>query len=219
MPGDIDSDMSWYLDDGYIEENNQDISSWNIKGHTLEYIDDIHQYLVDGVCVPSITQILKIKLGNKYQGVSTKVLNNASRKGTEVHEAIEKLCKTGEIEDLKEVRNFIFLQKHYKFEVLDNEVPVILFDENSNEPIAAGRLDLVLKADEDIGLADIKRTAKLDKEYLTYQLNLYRIAYQQCYDKEIKFLKGLHLRDDIRKYVDIPINAEIKLLKENINGN
>ena len=34
-----------------------------IAGHTLEYIDDSHTYLVDGVIVPSITQILKLKFG------------------------------------------------------------------------------------------------------------------------------------------------------------
>ena len=167
------------------------METWKIKGHTLEYIDEIHQYLVDGKCVPSITQILKIKFGKKYQNVNQQVLEKASNKGTEVHEAIEKLCKTGEVEDLKEVRNFIFLQKHYKFEVLENEVPVILFEDD--KPIAGGRLDL---------------TSVLDKEYLAYQLNLYRIAYKQSYGIEWEFLKGIHLRDDKRKFVDLPINEK-----------
>ena len=183
------------------------MDTWQIKGHTLEYIDEIHQYLVDGMCVPSITQILKIKFGRKYEGISKEVLTKASEKGTKVHEAIENLCKTGEIENLKEVKNFMFLQKNYKFEVLENEVPIILFKDNV--PVAGGRLDLVLKIGDDIGLGDIKRTATLDKDYLAYQLNLYRLAYQQCYDTEIKFLKGLHLREDTRKFIDIPIKEEI----------
>ena len=180
---------------------------WEIKGYIVEYIDETHQYLVDGICVPSITQILKIKFGNKYNNVNDNVLKNASEKGTQVHEAIEKLCKTGEVEELKEVKNFMFLQKHYKFEVIDNEVPVILF--KNDKPIACGRLDLVLKIDDLIGGGDIKRTSVLDKEYLAYQLNLYRIAYKQCYDIDWKFLKGLHLREDVRKFVDIPINEEM----------
>jgi len=111
--------------------------------------------------------------------------------------------------DLLELRNYKFLKKHYKFECLDNEVPIILFQDNV--PVAAGRLDLVLKIEEDIGLGDIKRTSVLDKEYLAYQLNLYRIGYQQCYDIEIKQLKALHLRENTRKYVNIPINEEIAL--------
>lgn len=185
------------------------MNSWEIAGHVLEYFDDTHEYLVDGVLVPSITQILKIKFGNKYNGVSQEVLNRAAEKGTEVHEAIERYCKTGESSDLKEVRNFKFLQKQYKFEVLDNEVPIILF--LNDEPVAAGRLDLVLKLDNKIGGGDIKRTATLDKEYLAYQLNLYRIGYRQCYGVEWEFLKGIHLRDDTRKFLNIPINEKMAL--------
>ena len=183
------------------------MNSWEIAGHTLEYFDDTHTYLVDGLIVPSITQILKIKFGNKYAGVDEKILNRASEKGTEVHEAIERYCKTGETEDLKEVKNFMFLQKNYKFEVLDNEVPIILFKDG--EPIAGGRLDLVLKIDDVVGGGDIKRTATLDKEYLGYQLNLYRIGFKQCYGVDWKFLKGIHLRDNTRKFINIPINEEM----------
>ncbi len=187
------------------------MEQWEINGVTLEYIDETHTYIVDGVIVPSITQMLQIKFGNKYNGVSRATLDNAAAKGTEVHRAIERYCKYDEDSNLKEVRNFKFLQKHYGFEICDNEVPVILFKDN--EPIAAGRLDLVLESkDQKIGLADIKRTATLDKNYLAYQLNLYRIAYMQCYSDiyiqpfDIEFLKGIHLREDTRKYVDIPIN-------------
>lgn len=180
------------------------MNTWEIKGYTIEYIDETHTYLVDGLILPSITQILKVKFKNKYDGVNQKVLNKASEKGTEVHEAIETLCKTGEVKDLKEVKNFMFLQKQYNFKVIDNEVPVILFKDD--KPIACGRLDLVINIDNKIGLADIKRTSTLDKEYLAYQLNLYKIAYEQCYNKKIEFLKGVHLREDIRKFVNIPIS-------------
>ena len=183
------------------------MNSWEIAGHTLEYFDDTHEYLVDGVIVPSITQILKSKFGNKYMGISKEVLNRASAKGTEVQEAIERYCKNGESSELKEVRNFKFLMRKYNFKVKANEVPIILF--KNNEPIAGGRLDLVLELDNKIGGADIKRTAKLDKEYLAYQLNLYRIGYKQCYGIEWEFLKGIHLKEDIRKFLNIPINEKM----------
>lgn len=190
------------------------MNSWEICGHILEYIDSIHTYLVDGVIVPSITQIMKLKFGNKYDGVDKDVLTKAAQKGTEVHEAIEDYCKTGEVKDLKEVRNFIFLQKHYDFVVLGNEIPIILFKDGN--PIAAGRLDLVLDVNGNIGLGDIKRTSTLDKEYLTYQLNLYRLGYQQCYCKEVKYLSGIHLREDTRKYINIAINEKkaMELIEE-----
>lgn len=178
-----------------------------IKGHVLEYLDEPHVYLVDGVIVPSITQILKYKFGGQYAGVSKKVLQDAADKGTEVHEAIERWCKTGEESDLPEVRNFRFLMKKYEFQVDYNEIPVILF--KNDKPIAAGRMDLIISMGQELGVADIKRTYKLNKEYLAYQLNLYRIAFQQCYGENITFLRGVHLREDVRKFVEIPIDEEM----------
>lgn len=194
------------------------MNTWKIAGHTLEYIDNIHTYIVDGVIVPSITQIMKIKFGKKYEGINEEVLERASIKGTAVHESIENYCKTGEIENIQEVKDFMFLEKQYKFEVLQNEVPIILFKDN--EPISAGRLDLVLKIGEKIGGGDIKRTSTLDKEYLAYQLNLYRIGYKQCYGVEWEFLKGIHLKEGKRKFVDIKINEDMawELVNDYLEG-
>lgn len=191
-----------------------------IRGHTLEYFDDEHIYLVDGVQVPSITEMLKFKFGHKYDAVAKSVLDAAADKGTELHEKIEAYCKTGEyFPKDQEVRGFVFLEKAYGFQVIDNEVPVILFKDG--EPIAAGRLDLVLEMNELIGGADIKRTSTLDKEYLAYQLNLYRIAFRQSYGIEWAFLCGIHIREERRKLIDIPVAESIAMefieeyLKEN----
>lgn len=189
-----------------------------INGHTLEFFEVGHVYLVDGVIVPSITELLKFRFGNKYDQVSKAVLRAAADKGTAIHDAIERYCKTGEESDFPEVRNFKFLQKQFGFTVKENETPVILsFDDR---PIAAGRLDLVIEMGGKIGGADIKRTAALDKEYLAYQLNLYRIAYRQCYGVEWEFLRGVHLRDMVRRFVDIPINENMawQLVHEFMKG-
>lgn len=193
-----------------------------LNGHTLEYFDSEHLYLVDGIIVPSITQLLKVRFGKKYEGINGDVLKRASEAGTKVHDAIETYCKTGIEEDFPEVRNFKFLQKQYGFEVMENEVPVILFSDG--EPVSAGRLDMVIKMrmatdsgwSDAIGGADIKRTSSLDKEYLFYQLNLYRVAYRQCYGVEWQFLRGIHLRENVRKFVPIPVNEELamQLVKE-----
>lgn len=179
----------------------------DISGHTLEYMDDEHVYLVDGVIVPSVTRILKHRFGNKYAHVDGETLRRAAEAGTAVHEAIERYCTKGEECDMRELRNFKFLKRQYGFEVLENEVPVILFE--GDEPIAAGRLDLVLEMGGKVGGADIKRTSALDKEYLAYQLNLYRIAYRQSYGIEWEFLRGIHLRDDVRRFVELPINEDM----------
>ena len=177
-----------------------------IKGHTLEYIEEGHIYICDGEILPSITQLLKQKFPDMYKGIPETMLNRASEEGTRLHDAIERLCNDEEVDEIKEVDNFLFLKKKYGFEVLENEVPVILFD--GDKPIAAGRLDLVLKMDDKLVGADIKRTSKLHKEYVGLQLNMYRIAYRQCYGQEWDELRAIHLREDQRKFTKIPINEE-----------
>jgi hypothetical protein len=169
---------------------------------------------VDGVIVKSITECLKYKFGGKYCGVDKGTLQRAADRGTDIHRAIELWCKDGTPSEHVEVRNFKFLQTQYCFEVIANEVPVIMFEGDKpifdgENPLLAGRLDLVLKMDGKLGLADIKTTATLDKEYLGYQLNLYRIAFEQCYGRKIEFLRGIHLKEDKRKFVDIPINEQL----------
>lgn len=183
------------------------MDSWNINGYTLEYDDESHTYIVDGVIVPSVTQILAVKFGNKYAEIDAATLQRAAERGTAIHEAIETYCKTGIESAIREVHNFRFLQKHYGFNVLENETPIIIIDKSI--PKAAGRLDLVLDIKGETALADIKTTATLDKEYLAYQLNLYRIGYMQSYCIDISKLYGVHLKDDKRKLVNIPINANI----------
>lgn len=178
-----------------------------INGVTVEYFEDEHIYLADGVRLPAITSLVKASVPTNYDFVKSSTLDAAAKAGTFVHEEIEHFCKTGENRhDLTEVRNFALLQKHYKFEVVANEVPVVLF--RDGEAVAAGRLDLVLKMNGELGGADIKRTSTLNKAYVTTQLNLYRLAYEQCYGEKWRFLRALHLKDSTRRFVELPINEQ-----------
>ena len=183
--------------------------SWEIAGRTLEFIEETHTYIYDGVILPSITQILKTKFGKKYNGISKEILNKASQRGTEVHKAIEDYETKGSETEHKELRNYKFLKKQFKFECLQNEIPVVLFKDD--KPIAAGRIDLVLKEGNNVGIGDIKRTSTFDKEYVAYQTNLYRLGYQQSYGTKISFLRGVHLRNDVRKYIELPINENMAM--------
>ena len=178
-----------------------------INGCELEYVDETHTYLYEGVILPSVTRILSVKFGNKYDKIPKAILELAARQGTAVHKAIEDYEVQGIESDCPELQNYKRLKEEYGFECIDNEVPVVLF--RNGEAVACGRLDLVLTDGEKVGLGDVKRTYKLDEQYLAYQLNHYRIAYQQCYGKEISFLRGLHLRENISRYIDIPIDESL----------
>ena len=182
------------------------VESWEINGFTLEYIDDAHTYLVDGIIVPSITQLIKMKFKNKYDAVPKEVLKKAADKGTAMHLAIELYEKEGKESDLVELKNYKFLKKHLKWNVIQSEIPIILF--YNDKPIAAGRLDQVIEMNGKKGINDLKRTASFDKEYVALQTNLYRIGYKQSYGTEIDFVSGLHLRDNTRKFYKLPVNEE-----------
>lgn len=190
---------------------------FEINGHTLEYDDDTHTYIVDGVIKPSVTQILGLKF-NDYAGVSSEVLERASQKGTTMHKAIEMLEKTGQEDDSKEVRNYKFLKSHYNWTSIENEVPII-YEENG-EVLFAGRLDQIIEIDGKLGINDFKRVSAPNKEKICYQLNLYKLGYEQSYHKTIEFLVFTQLREDVRKFVKLPV-AEDKtkeLLREFLKG-
>lgn len=192
---------------------------WEIAGKTLEFDEEDHVYIYEGVIIPSITQILKVRFGGKYQSVDRDTLQRAADRGTAIHKAIERYCKEYEEDESQELRNFKFLMRLHGFRVFESETPVILH--RDGEPIAAGRLDLVLDARDTVGIADIKTTSSLDKEYLAFQLNLYRIAYMQSYGVNVGALYGIHLKEDKRKVVEIPINEALawQIVDEYERGN
>ena len=180
------------------------METFSIKGGTLEYFDDTHTYLYDGIMLQSVTQILGVKYKNDYASVPPDVVDNAAKRGTAVHKAIENFNVSGYDDGSEAVRNFKFLQKQYGFEVLDSELPIVIFKDDM--PIACGRLDMTMLMDGETGIADIKTVSALNKEKIAYQLNLYRIGLMQSYGVDAKFLKIIHLRDGIRKVIDSPIN-------------
>ena len=195
------------------------METFSIKGGTLEYFDETHTYLYDGLMLPSVTQILGVKYKNDYASVPPAVLNNAAKRGTAVHKAIENFNVSGYDDGSEAVRNFKFLQKQYGFEVLDSELPIVLFKDDI--PIACGRLDMTMLIDGQTGIADIKTVSALNKEKIAYQLNLYRIGLMQSYGVDAQFLKIIHIRDGIRKVIDSPVNEDMtwelidKFLEEN----
>lgn len=199
------------------------MQTWIIDNYVIEYWEDNHTYLVNGIILPSITTILKKKFGNKYQRVDERILEVASQRGTNMHQAIQDYEDNG-INDLgnRELQNYIFLKKNYKWQVIASEIPVILFIDGV--PVAIGRLDQIIEINGEKGVNDLKRTSIFDKEYVAYQTNLYKIAYEQTYHIPLSFVSGIHLRDNKRKFYKLPVNEEmamelVKKYLEEKNGN
>ena len=178
-----------------------------IGNYTLEFDEETHKYFVDGVETISVTQLIKFKFPKKYARIPKARLQAKAKKGTILHEAIEIYEDFGlERNDLQEFRDYKFLKSRFKWKVFKQEIPVII---KHGGLVVCGRFDQLQIVDGVYGIADIKHTSSLDKDYLGYQLNLYRLGVQQSYGYNIEFLQGIHLNDGKRKYIDIPINEKL----------
>lgn len=188
------------------------METWEINGRTLEFDESAHIYIVDGLIVPSVTTILKTFFDD-YANVSRAVLEQAAERGTALHAAIENYEKTGQKSDLKELRNYIFLKNHFGFNNISNELPI--FYEENGKVLFAGRLDQIIEIDGKLGINDFKRVSAPNKDKIAYQLNLYKLAYEQSYHKQIDSLSFMQLREDTRRFIQLPINeyATKNLLK------
>ncbi len=189
------------------------MEAWEINGHYVEFDSKSHIYIADGVIVPSVTQILKTRF-NDYASVSRSVLERASAKGTELHKAIEVYEKTGQESDLKEFKNYLFLKKHIRFKNISNEIPIIY--EEAGRVLFAGQIDQIIEIEGILGINDFKRVSSPNKDKIAYQLNLYKMGYEQSYQKQIKHLSFMQLREDTRRFYPLPINEQAtkSLLKE-----
>ena len=163
---------------------------------TIEFFEDTHTYLVDGVITPSVTTIIKKLFPDKYKGISDAVLKRKAEFGIKGHSIIEMigknnmneneaLDKISELYQTKEInqdmfislREYIRLCKKHNIEVLENEVMV------AYENKYAGTLDMIANVNGKYSLIDIKFTAELDQEYLSWQLGMYRLANVNDFDE------------------------------------
>lgn len=201
---------------------------WFLQGHIVEYNDQEHQYFVDKEKVPSVTQVLKFRFPNKYKDVDPEILNKAAARGTRLHQIIQDYEEIGvETEDL-ELYHYKFLKKQYKFEFKAAEISILIAcDVGLKKPrYICGRLDQVIEIGGKLALNDFKFVSTMDaeyKEYLAYQLNMYKLGFEQTYDKKIEALYGTWLKvtptQEHRKFIELPINEKMimDLLKEYYN--
>lgn len=175
--------------------------------YIVEYLEDTHIYLVDGVITPSITQLLK-KHFPVAESIPQSILENARKRGNRVHKEIEDYEHLESIkEPSTELKNYVELKDKHKFEVIDVEKIVVLHKDG--KVVACGRLDQLIEIDGELAINDIKSTYKLNYEYLYHQTNLYRIAHNQTYGTDIKKCYATHLKGSTAKFKSIPSDDEI----------
>ncbi len=177
-----------------------------IRGKKVEYHDETHTYYVDGIKVPSVTQIVALILPSPYKNIEPSVLKQAADLGSALHKEIELYEQEGVIGSSMEFKYYVYLKKRYQIKSIENEKLVIL--EHEGKIICAGRLDMILTMEgfHGLGIGDIKRTANIHMDHLKLQLNLYRLGFMQSYEKVINHLSCIHLRGFVHEIIEIPID-------------
>ena len=168
-----------------------------------------HVYTLDGQIIPSVTTIMKPLSQHVYKGVDEAVLNEAARKGTIVHNAIENWLKFG-FEDIPEEQKGYFdaykaFEADYKPVMLESEYRMC-----HNLLRYAGTADFLCEINGEATLIDFKTTSVLYPKLTRVQLEAYKQA-AQTMGREIKHKAILQLKPD-GKYVferhdDIDIEA------------
>jgi len=189
----------------------------------IDFLEEPHIYLVDGIITASVSEILHFIFPEKYKNVSSYILNKKAQYGTTIHQSVEMLennLKTMSIEEafnvtvqaldlnyIQEVslHQYLKLKDKYQIEVIEQE-QMIHF-----KNYYAGRFDMIARIKNNLCLCDIKTTAELDEEYLSWQLSYYEMAVGKKFDK----LYAIWLpKKDIGQVVEIKRKTKKELMKK-----
>lgn len=150
----------------------------------LEFDEETHTYIKNGIILKSVTQILQELFPLKYENVPKKILEDKSIYGTELHKFIEIIEKKKPKKPLayikryykpniyqeESLKDYLKIKDKYKIEIIDSEKMI------SYKMLYAGTLDLKGYVNGKSAIIDIKTTYELDELYVSWQNSLYELA-------------------------------------------
>ena len=145
---------------------------------------------------------------NKYKAVPAKVLANAAKRGHKIHEDIQMYDMIGEVKT-EEVKWYAEMKGNEGFEVIDSEYLV------TDGTHFASAIDKVMIKGGKVCLGDVKTTYQLDKEYISWQLSIYKYLFSLINpDIEVDKLYAIWVRNGatLHEVDEIPQKDVIELL-------
>lgn len=168
----------------------------------LIFNEDDHEYRVDGVVYPSVSEILRFISQEVYDNINQRTLDNAADRGSRVHAACEVLDKYRKVEYDDDLEPY--MQAYVAF--LKEHKPAWKgIEEARHHPglLYAGTLDRYGEMDGQSVIIDIKTVSNINKRMIVPQLN----AYSMMMDIPPTALYALHLtKDGEYKLIDIPFD-------------
>ena len=174
----------------------------------LIFDETTHTYTDEnGNLIPSVSEIIRNWLGNKFVGIDAEVLKKAQEKGNKVHSEIEKYLLQN-VEPKKPTYEFKTFKQIFKKEFVATQTEQVLYGATEYGAYA-GTFDLLDTINGNI--VDIKTNYSLDKEYVQIQLSLYAMALRQ---NDVIINRGYVIHLPPEKSPEKPQILEIKLLSE-----
>lgn len=170
----------------------------------IEFLQDTHQYLYNGVLIPSVSAIIR---DDRYSGIPLSVLEKAAHKGTQVHLATEMIDKDKKVHIDNEYAPYVLQYALWKLKHRKewSDVETIVYTKDY-----AGTVDRIQRKDDKILICDIKTTSKLHEDSLALQLAAYIIAHADMEGNDLDNYTGavLWLTKDRYKFKEITPDYE-----------
>ena len=153
------------------------------NNHEIKFDEVSHAYTLNGVVLPSVTQIMKRLSQEYYTDINPQVIINAGKRGTKVHQAIE-LYETMGVYD-EQVKDYVLqylrVKSAYKFTPLKQELML-------TNGVYCGTVDMIATMNDKLVLIDLKATSKINDILVEVQLAGYKqllsdngIEVEDCY--------------------------------------
>lgn len=138
----------------------------------IEFIEETHTYLVDGVIIPSVSEILEPLSKEHYKDIDKDILQNACDRGSCIHLATENIDLEKEYIIDDKWKDYVLQYKKFKAlkKPVIKEIELAL---TNNE--YCGRIDRIYKIDGLNWLVDIKTSSEINTKLVQVQEGGYKL--------------------------------------------
>ncbi len=177
----------------------------------LEFFEKGHRYELDGVEIPSVSEVTEILSKEVYGDIDEDILKRAAAKGTAVHEATVTLEKEGSVECDAELEGYVMAYSSF---LSSNDVKW----QYTEEPVHyktdyAGTIDRYGVMNGERVIVDIKTTKSIGKKHkllYTAAQSLYAMAVADNKGAIVDALYILQLKENgtynlIKLDIDLPL--------------
>lgn len=169
----------------------------------VQFNEEQHTYVLNGRVLSGVTGIVqRFICPDKYKDVPQFVLDRAAARGTDIHKQCELFVAGFAPSEMSaELAAFKATTEGKDWAAIEYIV--------SDGERYASAIDLV---GDDCSLYDIKTTAKLDMEYISWQLSIYAVLFERQTGKRVPMLAAIYVRDGKCEIVKVERQADADVL-------